>query len=273
MSWLSSLFGGGGEDPEAVRQRQAEAARLQAVAAQQSAEKQQQMQLDYLNSLRADEAAKEAALAAKDPTSTRQAADRTVSSFFTPEYANQYLPDTATDPLENEVYTQQRTKADDYINNLIKRNVITDVGAGAARKTLDDQGARVRTQLDQIGKTLLGAGRETLGGIEGRARSAASNLNVGDSFDIAPYSTAFNTQLGQFNTSLGDQFKGSITGDLFDTSNLSSIAGGAQGAQNLGFDPGAVAGGPAVVADAGAGAESDPFAPGKPIQKRTTAVF
>ena len=42
MSWLSNLFGGGGEDPEAVRQR----------AAGQAAEANQQalqMQMDFLN--------------------------------------------------------------------------------------------------------------------------------------------------------------------------------------------------------------------------------
>jgi hypothetical protein len=74
MSWLSNLFGGGGEDPEAVRQRQAEAARVAALQAQEAQKQQMQMQIDYLNQVRADDARKEAELAAKDPTATRTAA-------------------------------------------------------------------------------------------------------------------------------------------------------------------------------------------------------
>ena len=134
MSWLSSLFGSGGEDPEAVRQRQAEADRLARVAAQQASDRQQQMQIDYLNQLRADQQAKEAELAAKDPTATRQAAMSTVGGAFAPEFENSLIPTSITDPFETEVYNQQRASADEYLNRLLKRGVVSPTGASAGKR-------------------------------------------------------------------------------------------------------------------------------------------
>jgi len=263
MSWLSNLFGGGGEDPEAVRQREAERARLANAQALQ-------VQMDYLNQLRADEQAKEAKIAAKDPTATRQSAMQQLNSLFAPEFQNTALPNSLTDPLEQQVYGEQRGKADDYIKNLLKRGVITDTGYASAAKNLDEQGARVRTSLDDISNTLLSAERDKLAGIADRGRGVASALNVGDTFDINPYAGAYNTEIGSFQSSLPDRFKGSITGDLFDTKTLAALAGGAQGAGNQPFDPNALAGTNIPTSET---TTDDPFAPLKKKDERTSTVF
>jgi hypothetical protein len=266
MSWLSSLFGGGGEDPEAVRQRQAEAARLQAVAAQQASDRQMQMQLDYLNQLRADQAAKEAELKAQDPTATRNAALSTVGGVFAPEFESSAIPTSITDPLESEIYGQQRASADDYINRLFKRGVLTGGGTEAARAKLEEQAPRVRTQLQSIADTILGGERSKLTDIAGRAKERASSLNVGEGFDITPFQSAYNTELGNFNASLPDLFKSNISGDLFDTSGLGAVGGGAQFAGNTKYAPDEVV--PGASTD-----ETDPFSGQKPVQKRTSTVF
>jgi len=273
MSWLSNLFGGGGEDPEAVRQRQAEAARVAALQAQEAQKQQMQMQIDYLNQVRADDARKEAELAAKDPTATRTAALQGINTRYGPgfETGAGYIPDTYDDELANTIYGEQRSKADDYISNLIKRNVITDTGAAAARKDLDTQGAKVRTSLQGIGDTLLGQERSKLGGIVDTGRQRASTLGVNEAFDFSPYDTQVQSSLTDFGSKFGDSFRANLPGDLFDTSHLGSIAGGAQGAQNLAFDPNALAG-----LGTGGGSttdEDDPYAGQKPVQKRTSTVF
>jgi hypothetical protein len=263
MSWLSNLFGGGGEDPEAVRQR----------AAAQAAEENRralQVQMDYLNQLRADQQAKEAAEAAKDPTATRQAALSSINSLFAPEFQNTAIPDVLGDPLEQEVYGQQRSKADEYLNNLFKRGIITDTGRAKAASNLDEQGARVRTSLDDISKALFGAERDKLAGIADRARGAASSLNVGDAFDINPYAGAYNTELSSFQSALPDRFKASVTGDLFDTKSLAALAGGAQGAGNQPFDPDALAGTNIPVVGGAETTDEDPFAPKKTATKGTS---
>jgi hypothetical protein len=264
MSWLSSLFGGGGgEDPRAVEQRNAAAA--QQAAAQQ--QQMQQMQLDYLNSLRSDQAAKDAALAAKDPTATRQGAMSLLDTLFAPEFSTSYVPSTLTDPYEQQVYNEQRGSADELINRMLKRGVLTDTGATAARGELDKQGARVRAQLNDIGNTLLESERGKLGDIEGRARERASTLGVNQPFSLDPYSSALSTEVGQFTSGLPDAFRAGIPGDLFDTSTLGNIGGAAQGAGNQPFD---LAGAPAVGEKSD---ETDPFSGQKPVQKRTATVF
>jgi hypothetical protein len=257
MSWLSNLFGGGGgEDPRAVEQRQA------AAAAQQ-----QQMYLDYLNQLRGDQATKDAALAAKDPTSTRQGAMSLLDTLFSPEFSTSYIPSTLTDPYEQQIYNEQRGSADELINRMLKRGVLTDTGATAARGELDKQGARVRAQLNDIGNTLLESERGKLGDIEGRARERASTLGVNQPFSLDPYSSALNTEVGQFTSGLSDAFRAGIPDDLFDTSTLGNIGGAAQGAGNQPFD---LAGLPSPSDKSD---ETDPFSGQKPAQKRTATVF
>src|SRR3954464_7632078 len=118
MSWLSELFHGGGSSAPAP---------AYTPPADNSAAV-MKMQIDYLNSLRADQAAKEEKLAAQDPTATRQAALGTIGGAFAPEFQSSWLPGTATDALEAEYYGKQRGSVDEYLNNLLKRGVITDVG-------------------------------------------------------------------------------------------------------------------------------------------------
>jgi hypothetical protein len=51
-----------------------------------------------------------------------------------------------------------------------------------------------------------------------------------------------NKSYNDFLSSLPTELASRAPGDLFDTSGLASIAGQAQGAQNLPFDPGALSG-------------------------------
>jgi len=274
MSWLSNLFGGGGEDPEAVRQREAGYAAQAAARAEAAQQQQLQMQLDYLNSIRADQAAKEAALAAKDPTALRQQATHTLEGYFSPEFEQSFIPDSSLDTLKNAAYTAQRGTADDYITRLLKRGVITDTGATAARANLDTQGAKVRQQLSDLGDTVLNAERDKLTGIADKARGRASSLEVGDTFDLTPYQAEATNELGKFNTGLADLYNSQVPTNLFDTSTLGAVAGGAQGAGNRPFAPDLTGGTSQPVVLPGTSEEtSDPFAGQAPVQKRTTSVF
>jgi hypothetical protein len=268
MGFLDSLFGWGGEDPEAIRQRERGYAAQQAEREAALAREQQQMQINYLNQIRQDDLAREAAAAAKDPTATRSAAMSNVAQFFTPEYQTGWLPDTLTDPLETQVYGEERAKADEYLNRLLKRGVITETGKAAAAANLESQGARVRSQLNDISNMLLGAEREKLAGYEGRAKQRASSLGVGESFDPTPFYTGAQTELGTFTSGIGDLYRSQIPTDLFDTASLGSIAGGAQFAGNRPFDPDITPGTTYTPSD-----ETDPFSGQKPVQKRTSTVF
>jgi hypothetical protein len=257
MSWLSELFHPSSPPPPAPY-----------TPPPDNSAQIMQMQLDYLDKLRADQAAKDAAAAAKDPTATREAALQSINSRYAPGFETNYLPDVYDDPLANTVYGEQRGKADDYLNALLKRGVITQSGFNAGAKNLDEQGSRVRTQLQGIGQSILDAERAKLGGIADTGRQRASSLGVNEAFDFTPYDTQIQSALGDFGSKFSDEFRAGIPGDLFDTTSLKSVAGGAQGVGNTPFDTTALAG----LDTSGTTDENDPFAQ-KPVQKRTSTVF
>lgn len=265
MSWLSELFGGGGgEDPAAVQQRLA----AQQAQAAQLAQQQQQQQFEALMAtLRPPEPAP------VDPRIQQEAdlrsnATTAFNNTFAPGTESNYVPDTADDAIAAQIYGEQRGKADTYLQNLLKRGVITDTGAAAGAKNLDEQGARVRTQLNDLGSSLLDAERGKITGILDQGRNTASTLGIGQNFDPNSFAKLINDNVGEFNANFGDSFRAGVPGDLFDTSALSSIAGGAQGAGNNAFDPNAVSGG--VIGNP-TNPDDDPNKPTTP--KRTTSVF
>lgn len=271
MSWLSSLFGGGGDDQAKIAAAwqqyyaQQEQAKQDALAASQN-----QAQMDYLNQLRSDQQTQEAKVEAADPTATRNAALASLKSVFTPEYQAADVPQSLIDPYASQVYGEQRASADELINRMAKRGILTPTGQAAAEAELERQAPGVRQQLNKVGQTLLENERSRLGDIEGRAKEAASNLNVGEGFDVTPYSTALSSELGDFTKGLPDAFRAGVpSGNLFDTSSLAAIGGGAQFAGNQPFDPSTTQGIPTTVKAATTGA--DPFAPKAPV--RTASVF
>lgn len=252
MSWLSELFGGGGEDPAAVRAREA-ATLAQQQKSQQDAEAAAQQQRDQqfaammeslrqmnapspederLKALQAQQAEQEA-----QRTDLRQKAMASLGGVITPDFEYGAIPTTFADPYAASAYTAQRKKADDYLSNLLKRGVITQQGYAGGQAALDEQAPRVRSQLADVGNTLLGAERGALTDIANRAKSTASTIDLGQNFDPSAYGTEIQNSIANFVKSLPDKYAGAVPEGLFDTSSLAAKAGAAQGAQNLPFDP------------------------------------
>jgi hypothetical protein len=271
MSWLSELFGGGGEGPgeRMWAQHDADMAR----AAQEKARTDELLaQYQALNPPPSPEEQELARRQAQqqldefDTNAARAAAVAKVGSTFAPDFERQYAPDTLSSPFVQSEYEAQRGKAEDYLTNLRKRGLVTDQGYAAGEKAIEGQGSRVRTQLGDIANTILGQERGGLTDIANRAKGAASTISLGQDFDPTAYGTEAQNYAQNFN--FGDLFKAQVpSAGLFDVSEIPKAAGAAQGAQNLAFDPAAVAG-----TNVGIGSTTDE-AETTPKKPRSVSVF
>jgi hypothetical protein len=172
----------------------------------------------------------------------REKALRGANATFAPDFEMSRISNATDDPFIADVMKGQRGDADAYINNLLKRGVVTKTGYDAGVANLNNQDARVRSTLSDLGSGLLDTGRQGLTNIANRAKTNASTLDLGTNFDPSVYSKEADTSFNDFLSSLGDKLKAQVPGNLYDTSGLASVAGAAQGAQNLPFDPSALAG-------------------------------
>lgn len=200
----------------------------------------------------------------REQTNYRTKNTRALDPIFSPGFENSRIQNDFDDPYIAALESEQRTNADQIIQNMLRRGVITDTGFGAAKRDLDRQSSGVRTQLNDVGSGLLESGRSDLRSIADRGRTTASTLNLGQAFDPNAFSSEADAAFNDFISSFNDQFRSRVPGNLFDTGGLAAIAGGAQGAQNTLFDPAALAG-------TNVDEEDDPFNPNN--KKQTEAVF
>jgi hypothetical protein len=153
------------------------------------------------------------------------------------------VADTSDDAIIEKILAEQQGGANDYATNLLKRGVVTDAGFNAAKGDIGRQSDVARGLLSQLGDTLLGGERSSLEGILNSGKEAASTLRLGQSFDPSKYGTDLTSSFDNFMKGLEGSFRTQAPKNLFDTSGLASIAGQAQGPQNLAFAPKAVYGG------------------------------
>lgn len=172
----------------------------------------------------------------------RTAAGSQVNQLFAPDFETTRLPYSVVDPSVSTVIGRQRQSADDIINNLLRRQVITQTGANAAQQNLNTQQPGATLQLRDLSRGLVDTERQNVGDIANRARQTASTLDLGQNFNPREYGTQADQDISSFLNDLPTRVAMQAPTNLFDTSNLVNIAGQRQGAQNLRFDPQALAG-------------------------------
>lgn len=167
-------------------------------------------------------------------------------------FESRLLPDALTSPFVSSAISSGRSKADQFIANMLKRGTLSPVGRAGATAALDTQAGNVRSRLDELGRTLLGADRAKLTDLANRDATFEDINAAGQGF-AGSFGSRFNAALPP--------------GDLFDTSGLAAAGGAITGPQNISFDPYAQAGG---TLKTGLGDTTPAPASGR---KRTTAVF
>lgn len=233
---INSAAGWGGEDPNAILQRQQAAA---AAAAQAERDRQAA-------------AAQAAALGQAGSGSTSPSFGLTPAapSPLASGFEMGLLPDSFASPFIDSTAAAGRSKADEFINNMLKRGTTTASGADAARASLNAQDPGVRSQITDISNTLLNQEREKL-------------RSYGPGGDISPAQAEATSFQGGFGGALAGALP---AGDLYSTAGLPGAAGAATDSRNVTIDPYAVEGGQLKTG-------LDSPKPASTSKKRTTAIF
>lgn len=176
-------------------------------------------------------------------TGAEQAKNQKAINTIAPQgFATNRIQDTADDEIIAAILEERRGEADNYLQNLLNRGVITNSGMAAAQRNLENQGLTAKATLSDLGMGILETGRA---GAENKAndyRSRAAQSELGSGFDPYGLGNELNDYFASFFNGLGDKVRVAAPTNLFDTSGLASLAGAAQGAGNTKFDPRAVAG-------------------------------
>jgi hypothetical protein len=174
----------------------------------------------------------------------RTKAGRELDTMFSPDFEMKRLPWTVDDPYLAAVEAEERAKADDTIRKMLDRGVITNTGFAAAQADIDKQSAGAKSRLNEIGTGLLGTGQQSLRDVANRGRQSASALKADQAFNASDFGSEVDRLTGEFLANLGTGIRSRLTGNLFNTAGLGTLAGAAQGAQNTPFDPAVLAGAP-----------------------------
>lgn len=165
-----------------------------------------------------------------------------LNNVFSPNFETTKLPTTIDQPYVDNIYADQRSQADNIIQNMLKRGVLTSTGVVGAEGDLDRQAPGVKTQLQQLADSVIAGGQSKLKDIANTAQTTAGTLKLGQQFDPTSYSKQTDDAFNNFIANLSTSIKAKVPGNLFQTNGLAAIGGAAQGAGNTAYDPTAAAG-------------------------------
>ncbi len=165
-----------------------------------------------------------------------------LNQIFAPEWEMRRVGMTLDDPYLAGVEGEQYAEADKIIKNMLDRGVLTSGGYTSAQGDLEKQRAGVKSRLNEIGTGLLTKEQQDLRDISNRAKQSASTLQLGSSFDPYSYQGEADADFNDFISTLGDQIRAQVPGQLFNTAGLAAIGGAGQGLGNTAFNPGAAGG-------------------------------
>ena len=163
----------------------------------------------------------------------RTQATNQLNSLFSPNYANTLIPDTADDPYIDQILSEQFDPLSSQLTNAQKRGTLTDVGYKAALDTLTQKRSAARDTVSSLGSGLLSTDRSGINDLIGGARSAASGLNLNDTFDPGVYSSQASSRAADYLGNLGGALRNAVGGTKFaDLTELINAGGAVQGANN-----------------------------------------
>lgn len=158
-----------------------------------------------------------------------------LGTFAGPGFASSAIPIDFTgdqSSVISSILSGASTEPNAFLDRALARGQLTDVGYGAAKSRLANQTSIAQGKLNEAGTGILDAMRDRLRGVGDRARDAISTAT--ESFDLTPYRNEIDSLKGQLGS---EGFKSKLLSQvspesLFDTGNLISAGGTAQGQTN-----------------------------------------
>lgn len=138
-----------------------------------------------------------------------------VNNMFGNDFANQRVASTADDAFIDAILGEQYNPALEQIQRAFERGTVNEQGFQTAMNALNNQRTTAAANLQQTGGGLLQALRDQLSGIGNEARTAASNYQLGTTFDPTSYQTRADTIYNEGLSGLEGNLRNAIGGQQF----------------------------------------------------------
>lgn len=156
-----------------------------------------------------------------------------LNNQFDPNYATNLIPDSTLTSAVPSIVSQQFDPLSAQLTNAEKRGTLTGVGYNAALDALNSKRAAATSQVNDLGRTILGTDRSGINDLISGAKNTAAGLTLGQNFDPSSYVK----QTQDLASSDLSNFGGALTNAVGDTkfatlSDLLNAGGAVQGANN-----------------------------------------
>lgn len=138
-----------------------------------------------------------------------------INNMFGNDFANQRVASTADDDIINAILGEQYNPALEQIQRAFERGTVNEQGFQTAMNALNNQKSTASANLQQTGGGLLQALRDQLSGVGNEARTAASNYQLGTTFDPTGYQTRADTIFNEGISGLEGNLRNAIGGQQF----------------------------------------------------------
>jgi hypothetical protein len=156
-----------------------------------------------------------------------------LNNIFTPNYAQNVLPDATTGNYVNDVVNQQFDPLMAQLTNAQKRGTLTDPGYQAALDKFNTAKTGATNTVQNLGAGILSSDRSALNDYISGARSDVNSLTLGQAFDPKSYSDVASGKVTSDLSNFGGALQNAVGDTKFaNISDLINAGGAVQGSQN-----------------------------------------
>jgi hypothetical protein len=163
----------------------------------------------------------------------RTQATNALNQTFSPTYAQSMLPSSIMTQPISDMLSAKFDPLSSQLTNAMNRGTLTQTGYNAALDKMNQDKAAAQSQLQTLGQNILTGDQTSLGNIASGARTDASNLNLGQTFDPSSYASQGSTMAAQDIGGFGGALQNAAGNVQFaDIQDLLNAGGAVQGANN-----------------------------------------